>query len=156
MKLPKMIEGNFEPHFALKHMLKDMLIASRLGLEHHLELAVTTAARDRLLEQEQRGYAEEDFSVIVRKYFGEAPLPTIEQELELFEKPPPIEPAATISSMGEVAAAVQPDVDLAPPAEEPAPEPQPATEKIGPAETTAESTPPVVEPNQPEAPAPNV
>src|ERR1700737_5015633 len=114
MKLPKMIEGNFEPHFALKHMLKDMLIAGRLGLSYHLELAVATAARDRLLEQEQRGYAEEDFSVIARKYFPEMQLPTVEQDLELFEKPPPIEPAATISSMGEVAAAVQ-DADLPPP-----------------------------------------
>src|SRR5205823_11561076 len=140
MKLPKMIEGNFEPHFALKHMLKDMLIAGRLGLSHHLELAVTTAARDRLLEQEQRGHAEDDFSVIARKYFPEMQLPTVEQDLELFEKPPPIEPAATISSMGEVAAAVQPDVDLTPPAEEPAPEPQPATEQLVSAETTAEST----------------
>ena len=158
MKLPKMIERNFEPHFALKHMLKDMAIASRLGLEHHLELAVTTAARDRLLEQEQRGYAEEDFSVIVRKYFAEAPLPAIEQDLELFEKPPPIEPAATISSMGEVAAAVQQEVDLpAPPVEAapiaqtelaPAPEPiapvtameqtAPAAATENPAETTAE------------------
>jgi 3-hydroxyisobutyrate dehydrogenase-like beta-hydroxyacid dehydrogenase len=156
MKLPKMIEGNFEPHFALKHMLKDMLIAGRLGLSHHLELAVTTAARDRLLEQEQRGYAEEDFSVIARKYFPEMQLPTVEQDLELFEKPPPIEPAATISSMGEVAAAVQPDVDLAPPPEEPAPQPQPATEQFVPAESTAESTPAAVEPNQPETPAQDV
>jgi 3-hydroxyisobutyrate dehydrogenase-like beta-hydroxyacid dehydrogenase len=156
MKLPKMIEGNFEPHFALKHMLKDMLIAGRLGLSHHLELAVTTAARDRLLEQEQRGYAEEDFSVIARKYFPEMQLPTVEQDLELFEKPPPIEPAATISSMGEVAAAVQPDVDLAPPPEEPAPQPQPATEQFVPAESTAESTPVAVEPNQPETPAQEV
>jgi 3-hydroxyisobutyrate dehydrogenase-like beta-hydroxyacid dehydrogenase len=156
MKLPKMIEGNFEPHFALKHMLKDMLIAGRLGLSHHLELAVTTAARDRLLEQEQRGYAEEDFSVIARKYFPEMQLPTVEQDLELFEKPPPIEPAATISSMGEVAAAVQPDVDLAPPPEEPAPQPQPATEQFVPAESTAESTPAAVEPNQPETPAQEV
>src|SRR5260370_1153291 len=112
MKLPKMMDGNFEPHFALKHMLKDMLIAGRLGLSYHLELAVATAARDRLLEQEQRGYAEEDFSVIARKYFPEMQLPAVEQDLELFEKPPPIEPAATISSMGEVAAALQPVFDL--------------------------------------------
>ncbi len=156
MKLPKMIEGNFEPHFALKHMLKDMLIASRLGLSHHLELAVTTAARDRLLEQEQRGYAEEDFSVIARKYFPEMQLPTVEQDLELFEKPPPIEPAATISSMGEVPAAVEPDVDLAPPPEEAAPQAQPAMEQFVPAESTAQSTPAAVEPNQPETPAQEV
>jgi 3-hydroxyisobutyrate dehydrogenase-like beta-hydroxyacid dehydrogenase len=113
MKLPKMIEGNFDPHFSLKHMLKDMQIASRLGLSHHLELAVTSAVRDRLLEQEQRGHANEDFSVIVRKYFPEV-RPAVHEEanLELFEKPPPIEPAATISSMGEVAAAVAPVADL--------------------------------------------
>ena len=160
MKLPKMIEGNFEPHFALKHMLKDMLIAGRLGLSHHLELAVTTAARDRLLEQEQRGYAEEDFSVIARKYFPEMIFPAVEQEdLELFEKPPPIEPAATISSMGEVAAAVQvQEVDLAPPPpEEPVPEPQPTMEQFVPAESAGETTTPAaVEPSQPETPAQDV
>jgi len=158
MKLPKMIEGNFEPHFALKHMLKDMLIAGRLGLSHHLELAVTTAARDRLLEQEQRGYAEEDFSVIARKYFPEMIL-AVEQDLELFEKPPPIEPAATISSMGEVAAAVQvQEVDLAPPPpEEPVPEPPPTMEQFVPAESAAETTTPAaVEPSQPETPPQDV
>src|SRR5207253_1974445 len=48
MKLPKMIEGNFEPHFSVKHMLKDMQIASHLGLAHHLELGISAAARDRL------------------------------------------------------------------------------------------------------------
>jgi NADP-dependent 3-hydroxyisobutyrate dehydrogenase-like protein len=159
MKLPKMIEGNFEPHFALKHMLKDMLIAGRLGLSHHLELAVTTAARDRLLEQEQRGYAEEDFSVIARKYFPETIFPAVEQDLELFEKPPPIEPAATISSMGEVAAAVQvQEVDLAPPPpEEPVPEPQPTMEQFVPAESAGETTTPAaIEPSQPETPAQDV
>jgi hypothetical protein len=140
MKLPKMIENNFEPHFALKHMLKDMKIASQLGLSHHLELAVTTAARDRLLEQEQRGYAEEDFSVIARKYFPEMIFPTVEQDLELFEKPPPIEPAATISSMGEVAAAVQ-DAELNQPAAEPAPQTFPIAGHLAPSESTLETQP---------------
>ncbi len=148
MKLPKMIDGNFEPHFALKHMLKDMLIAGRLGLSYHLELAVATAARDRLLEQEQRGYAEEDFSVIARKYFPETPLPIVEQDLELFEKPPPIEPAATISSMGELAAAVQ-DVDLTP-LPEPVLQPQPPAEQPVSAESTGELiAPAAIETNQP-------
>ena len=165
MKLPKMIEGNFEPHFALKHMLKDMKIASQLGLSHHLELAVTTAARDRLLEQEQRGYAEEDFSVIARKYFPEMQVPTVEQDLALFEKPPPIEPAATISSMGEVAAAVQ-EVELAPTPAETATQAEPVMEQFIPAqssaestlpaESTAESTPAAVEPNPPATPAQDV
>ena len=72
MKLPKMIEGNFEPHFSVKHMLKDMQIASRLGLLNHLELSVTAATRDRLLEQAQRGFGDEDYSAVARKYFHEA------------------------------------------------------------------------------------
>ena len=153
MKLPKMVENNFEPHFALKHMLKDMKIASQLGLSHHLELAVTTAARDRLLEQEQRGYAEEDFSVIARKYFPEVTFPAVEQDLELFEKPPPIEPAATISSMGEVAAAVQ-EADLTQPPVEPAPELQPAPEQLPSAEPHVEPMmPEPIQQTQPETPA---
>jgi 3-hydroxyisobutyrate dehydrogenase-like beta-hydroxyacid dehydrogenase len=156
MKLPKMIEGNFEPHFALKHMLKDMKIASQLGLSHHLELATTTAARDRLLEQEQRGYTEQDFSVIIRKYFPEAQLPAPEQDLELFEKSPPIEPAATISSMGEVAAAVQDGGLTPPPTELPPPaQPEPAIEQFIPIETPIESAAPVpIETTVPETPAP--
>lgn len=153
MKLPKMIKSDFEPHFALKHMLKDMKIASQLGLTHHLELAVTTAARDRLLEQEQRGYTEEDFSVVARKYFPEVVFPTIEQDLELFEKPPPIEPAATISSMGEVAASVQQDVNLESLPSESAPQPpsEPMAEQFAAAQSTDES-PAGTEPNQPQTP----
>jgi 3-hydroxyisobutyrate dehydrogenase-like beta-hydroxyacid dehydrogenase len=159
MKLPKMIKNDFEPHFALKHMLKDMKIASQLGLSHHLELAVTTAARDRLLEQEQRGYTEEDFSVVARKYFPEVVFPTIEQDLELFEKPPPIEPAATISSMGEVAASVQQDVNLESLPLEPAPQPptEPIAEQFVPAHSTGESpAPAATEPSHPPTPAQEV
>ncbi|MEP7013887.1 MAG: NAD(P)-dependent oxidoreductase [Verrucomicrobiota bacterium] len=70
MKVSKMIETNFEPHFSVKHMLKDVQIATRMGLSYHLELAVTTATRDRLLEQMQHGYGDEDYSAIARKYFA--------------------------------------------------------------------------------------
>jgi 3-hydroxyisobutyrate dehydrogenase-like beta-hydroxyacid dehydrogenase len=154
MKLPKMIENNFEPHFALKHMLKDMKIASQLGLSHHLELAVTTAARDRLLEQEQRGFAEEDFSVVARKYFPEMAFPPVEQDLELFEKPPPIEPAATISNMGEVAVAVQ-EAELTQPTPEPAPESLPVVIEETAPPPPAENAPPIAA-SEPPTPPPEV
>ena len=88
MKLPKMIEANFEPHFSLKHMLKDMQIASRLGLTHYLELGVTGATRERLLEQMQRGYGDDDYSAVARKYFPDTrPASREEAGLELFEQP---------------------------------------------------------------------
>ena len=85
MKLPKMIERDFERHFSVQHMLKDMQIASRLGLSHHLELGVTGAARDRLLEQIQRGHGDEDYSAVARKYFRDAKSGA-EAELELFQE----------------------------------------------------------------------
>ena len=98
LKLPKMIEGNFEPHFSVKHMLKDMQIASRMGLSQHLELGVTSAARDRLLEQMQRGYGDEDYSAIARKYFPDIRSASREEkDLELFEaRSPSIVPAADV------------------------------------------------------------
>lgn len=94
LKLPKMISGEFDPHFSVKHMLKDMQIASRIGLSHHLELGMTSAARDRLLEQMQRGHGDEDYSAVARKYFSRPVEEPSEAGLELFE-PPPTVPAET-------------------------------------------------------------
>jgi 3-hydroxyisobutyrate dehydrogenase-like beta-hydroxyacid dehydrogenase len=113
MKLPKILEGDFEPHFSLKHMLKDMQIASRYGLSQHLELGVTAAARDRLLEQMQRGHGDEDYSAVARKYFGEVkPASREEEDLELFEKPVPVEPYPATPHITEPAAPPQTQPDF--------------------------------------------
>jgi 3-hydroxyisobutyrate dehydrogenase-like beta-hydroxyacid dehydrogenase len=110
LKLPKMIEANFEPHFSMKHMLKDMQIASRLGLSHQLELGVTAAARDRLLEQMQRGYGDDDYSAVARKYFADVqPAGDEEAGLELFEQPAVPEAFPGVELHGEVLEPVQPD-----------------------------------------------
>jgi 3-hydroxyisobutyrate dehydrogenase-like beta-hydroxyacid dehydrogenase len=85
MKLPKMVEGDFEPHFSVKHMLKDMEIAARLGSTHNLELSVTTATRDRLLEQVEQGRQDEDYSAVVQKYSA-AQEPTPPPEFALSER----------------------------------------------------------------------
>jgi 3-hydroxyisobutyrate dehydrogenase-like beta-hydroxyacid dehydrogenase len=91
MKVPKMVDRKFDPHFSVKHMLKDVQLASRLGLTHHLELGVTTAARDRLLEQMQNGRGDEDYSAVIRKYFPDQPLPKEKQDdLELFQAQQPV------------------------------------------------------------------
>ncbi|MFN2542903.1 MAG: NAD(P)-dependent oxidoreductase [Chthoniobacterales bacterium] len=79
MKLPKMIARDFEPHFSIKHMLKDIQIAIRLGLTHHLELAITAATRDRLLEQMQHGHEEEDYSAVARRYLAQLQTPAAQE-----------------------------------------------------------------------------
>src|SRR5262245_21320861 len=71
MKLPKMLERDFAPQFSVKHMLKDMQIASQLAMSHYMDLAVTAAARDQLFEQMQWGHGEDDYSSVLRKYLPE-------------------------------------------------------------------------------------
>jgi 3-hydroxyisobutyrate dehydrogenase-like beta-hydroxyacid dehydrogenase len=85
MKLPKMINRDFEPHFSVKHMLKDMQIANQIGLSNYLDLGVTAAARDQLLEQMHWGHGDDDYSVIARKYLHE-PAAVAGEELQLDEQ----------------------------------------------------------------------
>jgi hypothetical protein len=96
MKLPKMLSRDFEPHFSIKHMLKDMQIAGQLALSHYLDLAVTAAARDQLVEQVQWGHGDDDYVAVVRKYLHE-PAPTLYEEQQPqppLEQFPPEEPIA--------------------------------------------------------------
>src|SRR3989442_2243807 len=71
LKLPTMLDRDFEPQFSVKHMLKDMQIASQIALSHYLDLGVTAAARDQLLEQMQWGHGDDDYSSVARKYLHE-------------------------------------------------------------------------------------
>jgi hypothetical protein len=84
MKLPKMLERDFAPHFSVKHMLKDMQIASQTALSHYLDLGVTAAARDQLFEQMQWGHGDSDYSAVLRKYLHE-PSPGFSEEPQIQE-----------------------------------------------------------------------
>src|SRR6266699_4588056 len=88
MKLPKMLSRDFEPHFSVKHMLKDMQIATQLALANYLDLGVTAAARDQLGEQMHWGHGDDDYSVVARKYLHE-PAPVTGEELQLDEEEEP-------------------------------------------------------------------
>jgi 3-hydroxyisobutyrate dehydrogenase-like beta-hydroxyacid dehydrogenase len=117
LKLVKMIQGDFEPHFSVKHMLKDMQIANRMGLSQHLELSVTSAARDRLLEQMQRGFGDEDYAALIRKYFSGLPTEgDKEGDMDLFESRP-----VALAPVGDVDLTAGGEVPLPPPAPAAAP-----------------------------------
>jgi hypothetical protein len=94
MKLSKMLNRDFGPHFSVKHMLKDMQIANQIGLSNYLDLGVTAAARDQLLEQMHWGHGDDDYSVVARKYLQE-PAPTVGEELPLEEQAGLAEPIAS-------------------------------------------------------------
>jgi 3-hydroxyisobutyrate dehydrogenase-like beta-hydroxyacid dehydrogenase len=107
MKLPKMIGRDFEPHFSLKHMLKDMQIASQIALSHYLDLRVTVAARDQLVEQMQWGYGEDDYTAVMRKYLHE-PAPAFYEEPQLQQ---PDEQSGTEESIAPSAEAETPKLE---------------------------------------------
>jgi len=69
MKLPMMIEGNFEPHFSVKHMLKDVVIATRLARALGIEFGATDASRHGLTEEMRQGRGDDDYSSLFRQYF---------------------------------------------------------------------------------------
>ncbi len=103
MKVPMMEAGNFEPHFSVKHMLKDVRIASKLAQGFSLTLPVTEASGDMLLEEMKRGHGDADYSSVAQKYF-----PAREQFVPAPEKvatppPEPEQPAAPEPAVGAVA-----------------------------------------------------
>jgi 3-hydroxyisobutyrate dehydrogenase-like beta-hydroxyacid dehydrogenase len=76
MKLPMMMEGNFEPHFSVKHMLKDVVIATRLARGFGIEFGATDASRHGLTEEMRQGRGDADYSSLFRQYFPSgSPMP---------------------------------------------------------------------------------
>lgn len=64
LKEPKLRAGDFSPQFSVKHMLKDMRLASRMnGCE---DFPVLDTLRDRLAAAEREGWGDEDFSALVK------------------------------------------------------------------------------------------
>src|SRR5213594_4710221 len=108
LKLPKMLDRDFEPQFSVKHMLKDMQIASQIALSHYLDLGVTAAARDQLFEQMQWGHGDDDYSAVLRKYLHE-PGPGYSEELQIQE---PLEQSDAEESIAASAGAETPNVEL--------------------------------------------
>lgn len=64
LKEPKLRAGDYSPQFSVKHMAKDMRLASKInGCE---DFPVLDAVRHRLAEAERAGYADEDFAAMMK------------------------------------------------------------------------------------------
>jgi len=92
MKVPLMLAGDFEPHFSVKHMLKDVRIAAKLAREFSLDLPVTEVSSDMLLAELKQGRGDADYSSVAQKYFS-GPQKIVRPEPRKIEEPPkPAEP----------------------------------------------------------------
>ncbi len=64
LKLPKMLEADYEPHFSLKHMLKDVQFGLALAKNLGLELPACATTRKAMADAVTEGHGNEDFAVI--------------------------------------------------------------------------------------------
>ncbi len=93
MKLPMMMARQFEPHFSVKHMLKDVRIGLKLAESYRLQLPATIVSREVLLAEMKQGRGDADYASVAQRYFP-APGTAFPPELEKIETPAPIEEAA--------------------------------------------------------------
>ncbi|MFZ4115324.1 MAG: NAD(P)-dependent oxidoreductase [Chthoniobacterales bacterium] len=68
MKLPLMLQGNFEPHFSTKNMLKDLQFALNLVEDHGIALPATAATAASLRDLVALGLGDKDYSALAARY----------------------------------------------------------------------------------------
>ena len=64
LKEPKLRAGDFSPQFSVKHMLKDMRLAS--GMEGGAGFPILETVREQLTKASSAGWADEDFSALFK------------------------------------------------------------------------------------------
>jgi hypothetical protein len=92
-------------------MLKDMQIANQIALSRYLDLGLTAAARDQLVEQMQWGHGDCDYSAVALKFLHDT-APAV------YEKPE-MEVQGEQSDAGEPVTATSAAVTPVPPAQDP-------------------------------------
>jgi len=93
MKLPGILGGDFEPRFSLKNMFKDIQIALAMAEEKDVELPAASAFAGMAMAGLQRGWGEEDFSVVSRFYGYTGRLPAAPESAPEAAPADPAEPA---------------------------------------------------------------
>jgi 3-hydroxyisobutyrate dehydrogenase-like beta-hydroxyacid dehydrogenase len=68
MKLPRILDQDYEPHFSLKHMFKDAQYALNLGKQLGVEQPVLSTTASVMFRAIQKGRGEQDYSVVAMNY----------------------------------------------------------------------------------------
>jgi 3-hydroxyisobutyrate dehydrogenase-like beta-hydroxyacid dehydrogenase len=68
LKLAKMITGDYEPHFSLKHMFKDVQLGIHMANALDIEIPATTVTAGVMYGALNQGWADLDFSVLFKNY----------------------------------------------------------------------------------------
>ena len=124
LKLPKMVAGDYEPHFSLKHMFKDAQLAIHMANALQIEVPATAASAAVMYGALNRGWADLDYASVFKLYEGSftaAPAELVARDVAASEPDPvpvaipkeskpredessvllEVEPTANLSAAGE-------------------------------------------------------
>ncbi len=73
LKLPKMISSDYEPHFSVKHMFKDVKLGVHLANKLDLEVPATSCVAGVLYSAIARGWGDLDYAALSKTYESPAP-----------------------------------------------------------------------------------
>jgi 3-hydroxyisobutyrate dehydrogenase-like beta-hydroxyacid dehydrogenase len=148
-KLAKILEHDYDPHFSLKHMFKDVQLGIHIANRLDIDLPATTSTAGIMYGGLTRGWADQDFSVLARAYQKEEAPPAL-------QAPPPvphpvqIPPPLPVTPHSHAIERQPPQFEFIVPAQAPtpvapsvekAPEPPPAAEPVPPPAPVAPATP---------------
>jgi len=68
MKLPTMLEGDYQTHFSLKNMFKDAQFALTLANDSHVEVPALSTTASVMFKSIQKGNGEDDYSVLYQNF----------------------------------------------------------------------------------------
>ena len=68
LKLPKMIASDYEPHFSVKHMFKDVKLGIQLANKLDLEVPATSCVAGVLFNAISRGWGDLDYAALAKTY----------------------------------------------------------------------------------------
>lgn len=73
LKLPKMIDGDYEPHFSVKHMAKDVNLGLSLAQSMGLQVPATSCVGGALGAAIAKGWGELDYAALAKAYDDSSP-----------------------------------------------------------------------------------
>ena len=73
LKLPKMIAGDYEPHFSLKHMFKDVQLGIHMANALDIEIPATTVTAGVMYGALNHGWGDLDYAALFKIYDGAFP-----------------------------------------------------------------------------------
>ena len=89
IKLPKMVAADYEPHFSLKHMFKDVQLAIHMANALDIEVPATTVTAGVMYGALNHGWSDLDFASIFKLYDGAVPSRRMEPPAQIHAPPRP-------------------------------------------------------------------